>query len=95
MVDELGGDREVAVVRELTKLHEEVFRGTAGQALAHFEQDRVRGEIVLLFGAGTRTTATGNGARSPATLAQRNRSAHAGDRQGSGPTVWTVRQRCL
>lgn len=50
MVDELGGDREVAVVRELTKLHEEVFRGTAGQALAHFEQDRVRGEIVLLLG---------------------------------------------
>lgn len=50
LVDELGDDREVAVVRELTKLHEEVFRGTAGQALTHFEQDRVRGEIVLLLG---------------------------------------------
>ena len=50
LIDELGADREVAVVRELTKLHEEVFRGTAGQALIHFEQDRVRGEIVLLLG---------------------------------------------
>ncbi|MGE4545206.1 MAG: 16S rRNA (cytidine(1402)-2'-O)-methyltransferase [Pedobacter sp.] len=50
LIDELGEDREVAVVRELTKLHEEVFRGTAGQALTHFEQDRVRGEIVLLLG---------------------------------------------
>lgn len=50
LVDELGGDREVAVVRELTKLHEEVFRGTAQQALTHFQQDRVRGEIVLLLG---------------------------------------------
>ncbi len=50
LIDELGADREVAVVRELTKLHEEVFRGTAGQAFTHFEQDRVRGEIVLLLG---------------------------------------------
>lgn len=50
LISELGADREVAVVRELTKLHEEVFRGTAGEALAHFEQDRVRGEIVLLLG---------------------------------------------
>lgn len=50
LISELGVDREVAVVRELTKLHEEVFRGTAGEALAHFEQDRVRGEIVLLLG---------------------------------------------
>lgn len=50
LAEEIGADREVAVVRELTKLHEEVFRGTAGQALAHFEQDRVRGEIVLLLG---------------------------------------------
>ncbi len=50
LIEELGDGREVAVARELTKLHEEVFRGTAGQALAHFEQDRVRGEIVLLLG---------------------------------------------
>lgn len=45
-----GGEREVAVVRELTKLHEEVFRGSARQALEHFSRGRVRGEIVLLAG---------------------------------------------
>jgi 16S rRNA (cytidine1402-2'-O)-methyltransferase len=40
------GDREVAVGRELTKLHEEVFRGTVSQAIAHFASPR--GEFVLV-----------------------------------------------
>ncbi len=42
------GDRPVAVCRELTKLHEEVFRGTASEALAYFESPR--GEFVIVFG---------------------------------------------
>lgn len=46
---ELGDLREVAVVRELTKLHEELFRGTAAQACEHF-REKVKGEIVLLIG---------------------------------------------
>jgi 16S rRNA (cytidine1402-2'-O)-methyltransferase len=45
---ELGGERGVAVARELTKIHEELFRGTVAEALAHFGAGRVRGEIVLL-----------------------------------------------
>ncbi|MBM3939913.1 MAG: 16S rRNA (cytidine(1402)-2'-O)-methyltransferase [SAR202 cluster bacterium] len=40
------GDRRVAVCRELTKLHEEVFRGTLGAALEHFATPR--GEFVLV-----------------------------------------------
>ena len=40
------GDRRVAVCRELTKLHEEVFRGTLSEALAWFESPR--GEFVLV-----------------------------------------------
>ena len=40
------GDRPVAVCRELTKLHEEVFRGTAESALQHFESPR--GEFCLV-----------------------------------------------
>ena len=40
------GDRPLAVCRELTKLHEEVFRGTAAQALDHF--DSPRGEVVVV-----------------------------------------------
>lgn len=46
--EELGGERRVAVARELTKLHEELFRGTVEEALEHFGGGRVRGEIVLL-----------------------------------------------
>lgn len=46
---ELGEERPVAVVRELTKVHEELFRGSAAEACAHFA-GKVRGEIVLLIG---------------------------------------------
>ena len=40
------GDRPVAVCRELTKLHEEVFRGSLSQALDHFQEPR--GEFTLV-----------------------------------------------
>lgn len=40
------GERRVAVCRELTKLHEEVFRGTAAEALEHFAAPR--GEVVVV-----------------------------------------------
>ena len=40
------GDREMAVCRELTKLHQEVFRGTVSQALEHFQVPL--GEFVLV-----------------------------------------------
>jgi 16S rRNA (cytidine1402-2'-O)-methyltransferase len=42
--------RPVAVVRELTKLHEEVWRGTLGEAAAVFAAREVRGEVVLVVG---------------------------------------------
>ncbi len=42
----LLGDRQLAVCRELTKLHEEVFRGTIGQAIARFTEPR--GEFTLV-----------------------------------------------
>ena len=41
------GDRRIAVCREMTKLHEEVFRGTVSEALEHFEQPR--GEFTLVL----------------------------------------------
>jgi 16S rRNA (cytidine1402-2'-O)-methyltransferase len=50
---ELAGadpERPVAVVRELTKLHEEVWRGTLGQAAEAFAERRLRGEVVLVVG---------------------------------------------
>lgn len=42
------GDRRVAIVREATKLFEEVYRGTVGEAIEHF-QGKVRGEIVIVL----------------------------------------------
>ena len=41
------GDRKIAVCRELTKIHEEVFRGTLSQAIKHFTQPR--GEFTLVI----------------------------------------------
>ena len=41
-------ERRLVVARELTKIHEEVLRGTASELLSHFEGRRVRGEIVLI-----------------------------------------------
>lgn len=46
--DELG-DRRLAVVREVTKVFEEVFRGSAAEALDRFGVGKVRGEIVLVL----------------------------------------------
>lgn len=42
--------REVAVARELTKLHEECRTGSAGDLTAHYAAHPPRGEIVLLIG---------------------------------------------
>jgi 16S rRNA (cytidine1402-2'-O)-methyltransferase len=44
---EVLGDREMAVCRELTKLHEEVFRGRVRQAIEHFTEPR--GEFTLVI----------------------------------------------
>ena len=47
-------NRPLAVCRELTKLHEEVARGTAAELLADFgSRDAVKGEIVLVIDAPT------------------------------------------
>ncbi len=47
------GDRRIAICRQLTKLHEEVFRGLVSQALEYFTQPR--GEFVLVIeGKGSR-----------------------------------------
>ncbi len=55
LVESLGdcqtilGDREIAVARELTKLHEEIFRGTISSAGEHFQAQGSRGEITLVI----------------------------------------------
>ena len=47
---QLEPDREVAVCRELTKLHEEVVRGTAATLADRYRAQPPRGEIVLVVG---------------------------------------------
>lgn len=42
------GDREIAVARELTKQHEEIFRGRLQQAQDHFTAHPPRGEFTLV-----------------------------------------------
>ena len=44
-----GDDRQVAVARELTKLHEDVWRGTLGEAAAWAVERPPRGELVVVI----------------------------------------------
>ena len=49
-IADLWPDREVAVARELTKLHEECRSGSAANLAAHYADHPPKGEIVLLIG---------------------------------------------
>ena len=44
-----GPDRPIALCRELTKVHEEVWRTTLGEAAAHYREQEPRGEFVLVI----------------------------------------------
>ncbi len=43
------GNREIALIRELTKIHEEVFRTTLVDSIAHYEETPPKGEFVLIL----------------------------------------------
>jgi 16S rRNA (cytidine1402-2'-O)-methyltransferase len=47
---ELDPERPVAVCRELTKVHEEVVRGSASELAARYADEPPRGEVVLVVG---------------------------------------------
>lgn len=44
-----GQERRVAVCRELTKMHEEVWRGTLGDSVVHFSEHEPKGEFVIVL----------------------------------------------
>ena len=44
------GDRPVAVCREITKLHEEIWRGRLSNGSQHFDGKKVKGEVTVLIG---------------------------------------------
>lgn len=45
-----GSDRQVAVCREISKIHEESVRGTLSEVVKHFTETEPRGEIVIVLG---------------------------------------------
>ncbi len=47
---EILGDREAAVARELSKLHEEIRRGPMSEILRQFAGANIRGELTLIVG---------------------------------------------
>jgi 16S rRNA (cytidine1402-2'-O)-methyltransferase len=47
-IEDILGDREIAVARELTKLHEEIVRGAVSAARTHFASQPPRGEFTLI-----------------------------------------------
>jgi 16S rRNA (cytidine1402-2'-O)-methyltransferase len=49
-------DRQIAVGRELTKLHEEIFRGSLSHARQHFMEHSPRGEFTLVLAGNTNQT---------------------------------------
>jgi len=44
-----GGDRQVSVCREISKIHEESVRGTLDEVTAHFKEKAPKGEIVVVL----------------------------------------------
>ena len=44
-----GGDRQVSVCREISKIHEESVRGTLDEVIAHFKEKEPKGEIVIIL----------------------------------------------
>jgi len=52
-----GGDRYCALCRELTKLHEEVIRGTLDELCGYYETTEPRGEYVIVVAGAEKTAA--------------------------------------
>ncbi len=49
-VETFGAGRPAAACREISKVHEEIIRGTLSEILAHFTEHEPRGEFVLIVG---------------------------------------------
>lgn len=64
------GARPMAAARELTKLYEEVRRGTPAELLAHFEQHAPRGEFVLVISGAPAAEVPEAQAATPQSLAE-------------------------
>jgi 16S rRNA (cytidine1402-2'-O)-methyltransferase len=75
LVEVCGGDRPVAVARELTKVHEETFRGTLADAVDHVANQPPRGEHVIVLGGAPPPEAATDGDVAEAARAELARGA--------------------
>jgi 16S rRNA (cytidine1402-2'-O)-methyltransferase len=82
---EVDPDRAVAVCRELTKVHEEVVRGTAAELAKRYEGKPPRGEVVLVVGPSA--SPRGGSAHAPAGLDALARLVDAGARPRAAAAV--------
>lgn len=89
------GNRQVAVARELTKLYEEIFRGSLAEARKHFTDNPPRGEFTLVLAG-----CPANGGRWPAEQLDAELQARlaAGESPSrlsaglAGPSRWSRRE---
>lgn len=51
--EHMGAETKVAAVREISKLYEEVVRGSLAEVIQHFTEQEPRGEFVLIVGKST------------------------------------------
>ena len=77
------GDRPITLCRELTKLHEDIWKTTLGEAVEHYKTNEPRGEYVLVM-AGAPETAD---PEQELTLEQAAQRALELTGQGFGPTA--------
>ena len=80
---EVLGDRPVALCRELTKLHEEIWKTTLGEAVEHYRANDPRGEYVLVMAGAP----AGEDADAGLTLEQAAQRALELTGEGFGPTA--------
>lgn len=80
----LGGVRRVCVARELTKIHEELYRSTLQGALDEFSQREPRGEICIVLEGATESNQG---------LSSAETAADAGDLGAVAQTKVAVQER--
>ena len=78
-----GEDRSITLCRELTKLHEEIWKTTLGEAVAHYAANEPRGEYVLVMAGAPASTEP----EAEMTLEQAAQRALELTGQGFGPTA--------
>lgn len=48
-IENFMGVREVVIIREITKIYEEVLRGSTSELISKLEKNPIKGEIVLII----------------------------------------------